>query len=216
MGYAINLEAIEGYHTCMTRAPGIFLKNLAKAYRDIGRTDINKLVESLPGKFNIKAKGLIRSFKSKATDPGRATDITKIFASEYTGWKAAEIFQTGGVVTGKGKKLTILFDEARSANGKRKFTQSQLRQMIAAGKCRFVPTPRGVLIVQSTGGLTKGGRIQKGSRDTVIGLLKQSVTEKKRLDFFENVERNSSVHQEILEYAIEDTLVEISIADKGG
>jgi hypothetical protein len=212
--YTINLEALDGYHTCMMRAPKIFLSNIAKAYGDIGRTDIKQLMESLPGKFNIRAKGLMKAFKSKATDPGKATDITKIFADEYTGWKAAAIFQTGGTITGKGKELTILFADARNANGRRKYTQAQLRQMIASGKCRFVPTPRGVLIVQSIGGLTKKGEYRKNTRDIILGILKHSIVEKKRLDFYENVERNSSLHQEILEYAIEDTLAEISVADK--
>jgi hypothetical protein len=215
MSYDINLEALDGYAECMQKAPKIFLKNIARAYKSIGTTDIAKLKESLPGTFNIRARGLANSFKAKATDPSQATDITKIFADEYTGWKAAKIFQEGGTITGKGKNLTILFPSARTASGKRLYTQRQLLQMIADGAVRLIPTPRGVLIVQGRK-KTKTGKDRKNSKIVVLGILKHSIHEKKRLNFFENIESNQGLHVEILEYAIENTLAEIAVADKTG
>jgi hypothetical protein len=206
----IDLTAIEGFAKASRAGRPILLRHLARAYGQIGNYDIDTLRADLPGKMNIRSKGLAKSFKAKATDPGRATGFEKLFADEYTGWKAAGVFQTGGTITGRGKSLTILFSEARSGGGRRKYTQSELRQMIAAGSVRLVPTPRGVLIVQSKGGVTKTGKGRKNSRDVILGILKKQVHERKRLDFFENAERNGSMHQDILETAVENTLVEIA------
>ncbi len=214
MAGLIDISQLDGYGKAMKEAPDILLKNLAKGFLLFARYDIKTLREGLGGQFNIRSKGLANSFKAKATDPSRATDITKIFADEYTGWKASQVFQTGGVITGKGKNLTVLFQDARSGTGKRLYSQQQLRTMIASGAVRLVPTPRGVLIVQGKGRLLKSGAMSKGSRDVVLGILKHSITERKRLNFFENAEGNSSMHMDILQSAIEDTLV--AIAQRNG
>ena len=216
MNAFVDVTKLEGFAHALANAPKPLLKNLAKAYRDVGRFDIETLRARLPGKLNVRAKGLSNSFKFKATDPNRASDFTKLFTSEYTGWKAASIFQTGGTIVGKGKQLTVLLDGARGANGRRKYTQKQLRALIASGKARFVPTPHGVLIVEDKGGLTKTGKGRKGSRSILLAILKKSITQTKRLDFYENFEANAAMHQDQLETAIENTLVEIATKDAPG
>ena len=206
---AIDLAAIDGYWRAVRDAPDVLMRELATAYGQIVRYDIDTLRSGLGGRLNIRSRGLAKSFKGKATDPGKATDLSKLFGTEYTGWKAAAIFETGGTIAGKGKSLTVLFPDARGAGGKRKYTQRQLIAMAAAKQIRFVPTPRGVLIIQDVGGLTGTGKTRKNSRSIVLGILKRTVTERKRLDFFENAERNEPMHQDILETAVENTLVAI-------
>lgn len=199
-----------GFSKALANGPKELLQELAKGFRQIGSTDIDRLRASLQGRFNIRSKGLSKSFKYRASDPARADTFSKLFVNEYTGWKAAQIFQTGGAVSGKGKKLTILTDEARNASGRRKFTQSRLRQMIASHEVRFVPTPRGVLIVQDKGGLTKTGKGRKNSRSIILAILVRQIVQKKRINFFENFSANESMHTEILETAIENALVRIA------
>ena len=205
----INLSSLDGYAQAMREAPKELLKNLAKGFGEIGKGDIHRLKQNLPGSLSIRAKGLLNSFKYKATDPAKATDASKLFADEYTGWKAAAIFETGGTVTGKGKKLTVLFGDVRNAGGRRKITQAQLRQMIASGQAKFINTPRGTLIVQNKGGTTTKGATRKNSRSVILGMLKTSIHQKKRLDFFANAEKADGLHTDILLAAIEDTLVSI-------
>ena len=67
-----------------------------------------------------------------------------------------------------------------------------------------------MLIVQDVGGITKTGKQRKNSRSIVLGILKRTVTERKRLDFFANADRNAGVHQDIFETAVENTLVAIA------
>jgi hypothetical protein len=217
---SIDLEALQDFHACLERAPTVLFKELAKAFTEIGRYDINRIRSNVSGNLKLTSQGAAKSFKFKATDVGKANSFDKLFTDEYTGWKAAKIFQTGGTITGKNKNLTIIFPEGRSASGKRKFTQSDLRNMILEKKVRLVPTPRGMLIIQSMGGLTKTGQIKTGgkgpgSRDVIIGILKRSVDEKKRIDFYETFDAAGSVHTEMLEYAIENTLATIAASDKG-
>lgn len=206
----IDFGAIQGYSQAMKEAPRVMLRELAKAYQNIGRYDISKLKASLPDKLHIRSKGLANSFKSKGTDPSKATDFSKLFATEYTGWKASEIFQAGGTITGHGQELTILTDAARGAGGKRTYTRKQLLQMILNKTAIFIPTPRGVLLVQPMGGVTKKGKYRKGSKMVILAILRKSVHESKRLNFYENAEANSSMHQDFLETAVENALVEIA------
>lgn len=208
----IDLSAIDGYFRAVKEAPDVLMRELADAYGAIARLDVDTLRGGLAGRLNIRSRGLAKSFKGRATDRAKATDLSKLFATVYTGWKAAEIFETGGTIAGKGKSLTVLTSDARGAGGRRKYTQRQLMQLVASKQVRFVPTPRGVLIVQDVGGLTGTGKTRKNSRSVVLGILKRTVTERKRLDFFANAERNGSLHQEFLEYAVENTLAAIAAA----
>jgi hypothetical protein len=208
----IDLTQLEGFSDLLKKAPKPLFKYLAKAYAEIGRYDIDRIRSNVSGSFNITSKGVANSFKTRATNPSQATDFSKLFTTEYTGWKAAEIFQTGGVIQAKNKALTILTPQARRASGKRQFTQSQIRNMIADKLAKFVPTPRGVLLVQ----FTKGGKIRKKAGAYVIlAILKPRVTEQKRLTFYETAEGNESIHTEMLEYAIENTLADIAANEKG-
>ena len=207
----INLAAIDGYWRAVREAPEVLMRELAGAYGQIARYDVDTLRAGLAGRLNIRSRGLAKSFKGKATDPSKATDLSKLFATEYTGWKAAAIFETGGTIAGKGKSLTVLFPDARGAGGKRKYTQRELMQMIASKAVHFVHTPRGTLIVQDVGGLTGAGKTRKNSRSVILGVLKRTVTERKRLDFFANATRNESMHQDILETAVENTLVTVAV-----
>jgi hypothetical protein len=216
MQTSIDLRQMYAFSTVMTHAPDVFLQEVAKAFKTIGTADMTSLRGKLPGRLTIRAKGLAKSFKSKATDPSRATDMSKLFLSEYTGWKAAKIFEEGGEIVGHGKNLTVLADAARGPSGKRKYTQGQIRTMIAEGKLRPVPTPRGILLVQSKGGLTKKGKPRKGAADIIIAVLRRKVHEEKRLDFMANFNSNNEQHQEAIEYAIENTLAFIAQREAGG
>jgi hypothetical protein len=212
---SIDITKIEGFAQMLAESPRLLLQGLAEGFREIGRYDIETLRERLPGKLNVRAKGLAKSFKFKATDPAKASDFTKLFVSEYTGWTAADVFQTGGTIAGKGKMLTVLTDAARGPSGKRRYTQNQLRQRIAQGKARMVPTPRGILIVEDKGGLLKSGKgFRKGSRSIILAILRKQVTERKRLDFYENFQQNDAAHQGILEVAVEDSLIELAASKK--
>jgi uncharacterized protein DUF6441 len=211
MEMTTDVSQIYGFSKAMVESPKVMAKQLATAYRQMGQYDIDSLRKNLPGKFNIRAKGLRNSFKYKATDPAKATDLTKLFADEYTGWKASAIFQTGGNVQGHGKQMTVLMDAARTPSGRRKYTQKQLRDMIANHQARFIPTARGALIVMDKGqGLTKKGKPRRGSRSIILAILVHSITQKKRLDFYENVLANDAAHRDFLETAVENALVEIA------
>ncbi len=206
----MSIADVDGFARVLKESPTDLLRELAKAYGQIGRGDIESMRSRLPGKLNIRAKGLSKSFKYKSTDPGKASDFSKLFTSEYTGWRASRIFQSGGTIVGKGKSLTVLTDAARGAGGRRKYTQAQLRSMIASGKARFVPTPHGVLIVMNKGGVTKTGKMRKGSASIVLAVLKKQVSEKKRLDFYENFQSREGIHEDILETAVENALVNLA------
>lgn len=206
----IDLHQVQGLSDALGAAPKILFRELAKAYGAIGRYDIDRIRSNVSGSFNLRSQGAAKSFKYKSTTPSKATGFGKLFTSEYTGWKAAEIFVTGGTISGKGKQLTIIFPEGRTVTGKRKITQSQLRMMILEKKVRLVPTPRGMLIILNTGGLTKTGKIREGTRSTIIGILKHSVDERKRINFYETINAGSSAHQEFLEDAVDSTMAEVA------
>jgi hypothetical protein len=207
----IDLTQIEGFADAFKKSPKSLVRNINKAYRDIGRYDIKAIRENVGGHLKLVSQGAAKSFKEKSSDPNQAKDLNHVFTSEYTGWKAAAIFQTGGVIQGKGKMLTILTPQARRATGKRQFTQSQIRQMVADQTARFVPTPRGILLVQFT---AKGKLKKKKGNYVILAILKRQVTEQKRINFYETSEGAESIHQEMIEYAIEDTLAEIASNEK--
>ena len=200
----------------MAEAPKVFLTKLEKAFAVIGKGDIEAERADVATRLNIRAKGLVKSFKAKTTDPGRATDLSKLFADLSTRWTPAGIFQSGGTIVGHGQSLTVLTDAARGPSGRRKFTAQKIRQMIADGLLRFVPTPRGVLLVQSKGGLSKTGKMRKGSADIIIAILRKQVTEPKRLQFLEIFNSRNEQHIEALEFAIENTLAEIAASKTAG
>ncbi len=207
----IRLDEIEGYARAMRDARPVMLRELARAFGRIAAYDVDTLRGGLGGGLNVRSRGLAKSFKGKATDPSKATDLSKLFATEYTGWKAAAIFETGGTIAGRGKSLTVLTPAARTAAGKRKYTQKQLMQLIASKQVRFVPTPRGVLIVQDlASSLGKGGGHRKNARSVILAVLKRTVGEKKRLDFFANAERNEGMHDDFLQTGVENALVAIA------
>ena len=209
MPSAIDLSKINGYAKALREGRSILLRELAKGYAEIARYDIATLRQGLAGKLNVRAAGLANSFKGRGTDPDRADDFSKLFATEYTGWTAAGIFQTGGPIAGRDKRLTILLPGGRDASGRRLYSSAQLQQLVAAGRIRFVPTPRGVLMVLRQGASKAKGL---GTRETPIALLRKSVTESKRLDFFENAERNDSVHEQVLSAAVDRTLERLAAA----
>lgn len=201
----INAEPVVGYAKAMREGPRKLVRNLAIAYQAIGRYDITTFRASLSDKLHLKQTQTPNAFRMVASDPERATTIGKLFIDEYTKWAAAGIFQTGGTITGHGKYLTILTNAARDGGGKR-FTAEKLRQMIDSKQARLIPTPRGYLIVKNASKSAK----RSGIRGIILAVLRKQVTEQKRIDFYENAERNSSMHDDILETAVENTLVEIA------
>lgn len=207
----VNLDKWNHAAADLSLLPGFVASRLAAALTEIGRYDIEKLRDN-PGKLRIRAKGLKNSFKFKATTPGKATDLSKLFLVEYTGWKAADIFQTGGTVQARNAgSLTVLTDAARGPSGKRRWTQQQLRQQIAQGKMRMFKRPNGeMLIVQDKGGLTKTGKGRKGTAVVLIAVLKNRVVLQKRLNFYENFTANESIHDQLLEGGLEDALKDVA------
>jgi hypothetical protein len=206
----IDGATLAEFKRAMDLAPKTLLKELAGAYAAIGRYDTDRIRDKVKGSFKVTSQGAANSFRFKATNAARATEFNKLFVDEYTRWNAADIFQTGGTIAGKGKNLTIITAGGRTASGRRKFTPAQIRNMIASKQARFIPTPAGAILVQITGGLTKKGKVKKGSgNQIVLGFLRRSVTEKKKLDFYEAQESAGTVHQEFMEDAIDSTFAAI-------
>jgi hypothetical protein len=203
----INLEAVDGYAKAMRLAPQILLRELAEGYREIGRSDIERFRAGLGSKLKLRSPNTANAFRFWSNSPDRVTSISKLVVNEYSKWPAAKIFQTGGVIAGKdGGYLTVF------PAGQRRYTAPQLRQMITAGRARFVPTPRGLLIVMATGGLTKTGKPRKGSSDIILAILVKRVTEEKRIDLYENAEGAGSIHEQILGGAVDRALQKIADA----
>jgi hypothetical protein len=214
----LDLSDLQDFPYLLDKAPKILFKHLAKAFKQIGRLDIDNIRQNVSGSLNLRSKGAANSFKFKSTDEAKATDFTKLFTSEYTGWKAAEIFQTGGTIRGKTGELTVLTAEGKkllkSLGKQPKMNIRQtLQSLMATGEVRFIPSPVGTLLVKEKDLLTKTGRIRHDRHPIILGVLKKSITEKKRINFYETSEGAESIHQELLEYAIEDTLVELETMD---
>ncbi|MEO6077873.1 MAG: hypothetical protein ABIP54_03735 [Candidatus Andersenbacteria bacterium] len=186
-----KLEAFQ--QTLKDKAPALLATGVKEAFKKIGRADIRKLQrEQLSGGsgLNVRSKGFKNSFKAKVN----GKDLDNLQLSEYTGFKGAQIFETGGTITARNSKtLTILTDNARDGNGKRLMDRKQLRQLINSGKLKIIKTPKGIYIVSP-------------DAKEVIAVLKKSVKIKKRLSFFSNFETNQAEHDAIYDGELEKAL----------
>jgi hypothetical protein len=182
-------------------APANLLKASGKAMFLIGRSDTDKIkTEQLQGgSLNIKSKGFLNAFKSKASDSREVKSLDQLQLSEYTGAKPFKIFQDGGdIAPVKSSLLTILTAAAKTAGGKRKYSQQELRAMIDSGQAKIIQIPNaGPAIVLAQ---TKTGKDKKGPL-VVLAWLKPRVHEDKRIDFYGNFEKNSAEHERILDEA---------------
>src|SRR6185312_2036430 len=130
-------------------APEHLKRAFGKALYRIGKADTEKMRTEGLSALNIHSKGFRNSFKFKATDSREAKSINELTLTEYTGAKPFRIFQTGGdIEPRKSRTLTILTGAARSANGKRKYTQKELQDLINSGKAKIIKTKAGPAVVQ--------------------------------------------------------------------
>ncbi|HEV7297758.1 MAG TPA: hypothetical protein VGN72_00210 [Tepidisphaeraceae bacterium] len=212
MGSDINLMQLDGLAQAMRTAPKVLLKELAKGYRDIGRYDIDTFRAGGVGKFKSKKVG--NTFKFRASDPSKVETFDQLFVSEYTKWKAAPIFETGGQVRAKGKAMPILTEAGMKANGGRKYSANKIRQMLASGEVKIIPTPRGPIIIREVGGLTKTGKIRKGTRTEILAIFRKAINQVDRLDFTTHAQKNSGMHTQILQAAIDKALATIAAGGK--
>jgi len=188
-------------------APEHLKRAFGKALYRIGKADTEKMRTEGLSALNIHSKGFRNSFKFKATDSREAKSINELTLTEYTGAKPFRIFQTGGdIEPRKSRTLTILTGAARSANGKRKYTQKELQDLINSGKAKIIKTKAGPAVVQVDERTTKSGALRKGSKAVILAWLKPHVTEPQKIDFFKNFESNESIHQQILDAAAEEAI----------
>ena len=207
---SIDWTPFAGLETAMRGARRHMLSELALAFNEIGRIDIASLQTDLTTRLKIKRAGLRKSFKFKATDQDHASDFKKLFVSEYTGWKAAEIFQTGGDINAKNVAgMTVLFNLSKSG-GFRSIAVAQLRMMFASGAAKIIHTPKGSFIIDISGSFARKKSESPDGNGQIIGMLLKRVSEKKRLDFFENSQGNDSKHMEVLGMAVDNTLAAIA------
>jgi len=103
----IDFSQVKDFDEAMTKAPITLTRNLGMAFRKIGRGDIDRIKkEQLQGGKGLKVrfKGLMNAFKART--PNKPKDISQLYLNEHTGWEAAEIFETGGVIKPRGRLLT--------------------------------------------------------------------------------------------------------------
>jgi hypothetical protein len=223
ISFEIDFSQVAGFGQAMERAPGKLLRSTALAFKRIGRSDIDKLKrEQLSGGgggLHIRSKGLRNAFKSKASTNVQQFDQIKL--SEYTGWKAFKIFETGGTIVPRNRRLlTVLTKEGRDGSGKRKWTQKQITSMVRSGELRVIRTPKIVMLVRNVGGRYKSGsrrgQFKSGARNEIVAYLVPSVKIRKMLDFYGNFSRNSAEHERILDEAALEALGLIVIDDGKG
>lgn len=215
MQVVFDTKQAQEFARLMKEHPRLLLKNLARAYNEMGQLGITSFRSQQlagGGGLNVKQKGLAKTFKYKATDPARAKDFRQLFMSAYTKWEAAGIHQTGGTISGKGgKHLLILTDAGRGKTGRRRFTREQLRQKIEQKIFKIIPTPRGAMVIDdSRTKLTKTGKFRKGARVDIIAWLRKRVTIRKRLRFIEHFDGLQKRFEGIYGSAVEKTLGELA------
>lgn len=188
-------------------APAQLLEATNAVMFNIGSVDNRTMTLSVGSSLDVKSKAFLNSFKFKAA---KAKTIEEAQVSEYTGAKPMRIFQTGGtVIPVRSKFMTILTDEARSPSGRRKFTQKQFRQMLQTGVAKVIRTGRGLAIIRDFGGFTKSGKAKKGTRTIILAFLRKRITQKKRIDFFANHEKNVGTHEKSMNDMLTKKIAEI-------
>jgi hypothetical protein len=110
--------------------------------------------------------------------------------------------------------MTILTDAARTAGGKRKFSQKELQQMIQAGQAKIIQTKAGPAIIKVDPTTTKSGRARQIKKITILAWLKPRVSQRKRIDFFANYDNNAAEHERIFGEAAQRA-IDKTIADEG-
>lgn len=218
----IDYSQVTDFETAFKKAPHKLLRSTAHAFMRMGKSDITKLrTEQLSGgagHLNVRAKKLKNSFTWYA--PQRVQQIDQLYLNEYTGWEAAKIFETGGTIVPRRKRLlTILTDNARSASGQRLWTEKQFTSMMKNGQLNVIRTKRTLIVTRNVGGRYKKGKnkgnFRKNSRVEIVAYLVPKARMPKRLDFYANFERNAGEHEKILGEAAQEALDRM-VDDKGG
>ncbi len=204
----LDFGSFERLAKSLKRGKSYASSELARAMTAIGKSDLKKLRdEQMRGGnyLSVKFKGFRNMFKAKlkrAQRPSLAHDL-----QEYTGWKAAAIFEKGGTVRSKGKLMPIFFTRGMQRKyGGKKLAQNFQRGYIAALKSKRRP---GRLFIAEI------NRGTKSDRPKYIGVFVRSYYQKKRLDFFANHDNNRNAQEQILAKAGERVLRYVARLDAG-
>jgi hypothetical protein len=218
MAIDIDFSQIAGFAETMELAPELFASELVSAFQNAGKT-INEQIRAAAAQgLKLKTKGTAKVWKYKAADKNKiGGNVNKVFVDFYTKWKAASIFETGGTIhPAIASALMVLTDLGRGPSGKRRWTSQQMVVMIHEGLLRLIKTPNGWLIVQPKGGLTKTGKLRKGTRDDIVAIIRKSVTEKKRVNFYGTIESNIGFLNDCVETAIENVKIKLEAKNNEG
>jgi len=198
----VSEKGLLGMGEALRLAPKQLLENLAVAFDQIGRADIEEVRST--SKLRIQAAAR-KAFRYKATDPARATDGTKIFADEYSKWKAAGVHETGAHIVAKRGALWVLTAAAKGASGRRRWTDEQIKSFIESGKFKIIKVGRGW-------GSSRLAVIRfldnKQTRFETIAFMHKAVDVPKRLDWAGVIRRNAPQHQAFIQAAIDKTIAE--------
>lgn len=212
-----DATVVRAWAEALRLGPELLAREVAKAFGAMGASDtarVRAMVGQQFGKHSAGGSSVANTFHYAASDPARAKSVDGLFLSVYTKWDAAAIFQTGGVVRAPGGKyMTVTLPAGYQSNGRRRYTDAELRAAVAAGRLKMVPTPKGLMVFEVTASRAKATRGEP-RLGRAIALLKREVKEPKLLYFFETVEANAGVRQDLAESAVEDAFVQIVNAAK--
>lgn len=196
-------------------APMQLLQNLAEAFQQIGRYDIERLTaEQLSGGrfLNTQSAGVRKSFKFKASDPARVTDPRQLFVNEYTKWPGAVSHETGGEIKGSRGAMWVMLASGRGPSGKRRFSDEQIEQNLRSGRFALIRLPDQGWVLSDTGHENIGDvrvRVHNRKYGNLIAILRRSVRMKKRLDWEGLIQRNAEIHTQLIGEAIDKTISEL-------
>ncbi len=211
----IDHSAVTRFAKVMYLAPDIIKKQIGKAIYKSARYDNKTLRERelQPGSsLHVNASSFRNTFKVWATDSRKARGIGDLYSSQFTRADLAQIHQTGGVITpDHGSVLTVIPASQRNSSGKRLLTQKEIQEMLNSGEAAIVGPNGHKMIVMTKMSVTKTGNVRSGAKSVVLAYLVGHVTIRKRLNFFENFERNTGQHDKYYEEAITEAVHELTL-----
>lgn len=215
-GVSINVDAsqVAKLPAMLAHAKDAMKEVFIPAFRQIKEEGVAIARADMMAGLRIRSKNVPKAISGWSND--KAKNLEELKASIYTRSRLLEGQDKGGTIRGHGKQLTVMFGYGRGASGKRRYTQRQLRQAIAERKVKMVPSPRGVLLVEtgtiSSKGNFRAGRInksKKGFSSVVIGILKRAITLQKRTHFYQTEQKLQPKAETILANAAETGLQKI-------
>lgn len=210
----MNISDFVNLGKALSFSPKIASQQTAMALRRIGVSDRDKLErEQLSVNFPKRTRRLKNAFRIASPDAKKIQRPSQLFLREWTNWKAFGVFQSGGVQTsGNGMMLVWINRETKRKYAKKlnQFRREKRTAIIRAnGKL--------LLVADLTSISAKSLKARKGSRTVVLGVLRNRVTQKKRLSFFENFQANRAEHERLLGDAADKTIqITLDNAKKAG